>query len=57
VLGNITLPGIPWRPAGKQKGNYSYPPLLGEHNAYVFGELLELSEEEIEKLKTEKVIY
>jgi len=57
VLGNITLPGIPWRPAGRQKGNYSYPPLLGEHNDYVFGELLGLSGEEIEKLKAEKVIY
>jgi crotonobetainyl-CoA:carnitine CoA-transferase CaiB-like acyl-CoA transferase len=57
VLGTLTLPGLPWRPEGKQQGNYSYPPLLGEHNDYVFGELLGLSSEEIQKLKEEKVIY
>lgn len=32
-------------------------PLLGEHNEYVFGELLGLSSEEIEKLIEEQVIY
>jgi len=37
LLGNLTLPGLPWRAEGKQKGNYSCPPLLGEHNDYVFG--------------------
>jgi benzylsuccinate CoA-transferase BbsF subunit len=57
VLGVLTLPGLPWRPEGKQKGNYSYPPLLGEHNDYVFGKLLGLSREEIEKLKNENAIY
>jgi benzylsuccinate CoA-transferase BbsF subunit len=57
VLGNLTLAGLPWRPAFRQKGNYSYPPLLGEHNDYIFGELLGLSSEEIKRLKEEKVIY
>ena len=32
-------------------------PLFGEHNDYVFGELLGMSEEEISKLKEEKAIY
>ena len=32
-------------------------PLLGEHNNYVFGELLGLSQEEIEALAEKKVIY
>ena len=32
-------------------------PLLGEHNNYVFGELLGLSEEDIETLVEKKVIY
>jgi benzylsuccinate CoA-transferase BbsF subunit len=32
-------------------------PLLGEHNNYVFGELLGLSPEEIEALAEKKVIY
>jgi crotonobetainyl-CoA:carnitine CoA-transferase CaiB-like acyl-CoA transferase len=57
VIGNLTLPGLPWRAVGAQKGNYNCPPLLGEHNDYVFGELLGLSGEEIARLKEEKVIY
>jgi len=32
-------------------------PLLGEHNNYVFGELLGLSEDEIAELVQEKVIF
>ena len=32
-------------------------PLLGEHNNYVFGELLGLSQDEIESLAEKKVIY
>jgi crotonobetainyl-CoA:carnitine CoA-transferase CaiB-like acyl-CoA transferase len=32
-------------------------PLLGEHNYYVFGELLGLSQDEIEGLVEKKVIY
>jgi crotonobetainyl-CoA:carnitine CoA-transferase CaiB-like acyl-CoA transferase len=57
VIGRMTLPGLPWRPAGRQKGNYSSPPLLGEHNDYVFGELLGLPGEEIARLQEEEVIY
>jgi crotonobetainyl-CoA:carnitine CoA-transferase CaiB-like acyl-CoA transferase len=36
--------------------NYSTPPLLGEHNEYVFGELLGLSKEEIRQLTGEKAL-
>lgn len=32
-------------------------PMLGEHNSYVFGELLQLSKDEIDKLIEQKVIY
>ncbi len=32
-------------------------PLLGEHNDYVFGELLNMSSEEIDRLTSEKVLY
>jgi crotonobetainyl-CoA:carnitine CoA-transferase CaiB-like acyl-CoA transferase len=32
-------------------------PLLGEHNSYVFKELLGMSDEEIARLEAEKVIY
>ncbi len=32
-------------------------PLFGEHNQYVFGELLGLSDSEIERLKKDKAIF
>ena len=32
-------------------------PLVGEHNEYVFGELLGLPQDEIDRLVKEKVIY
>jgi benzylsuccinate CoA-transferase BbsF subunit len=57
VIGRMTLPGLPWRPEGKQKGNYSHPPLLGEHNDHVFGDLLGLTGDEIASLREAKVIY
>jgi benzylsuccinate CoA-transferase BbsF subunit len=55
VLGKIPLAAMPWRLSDCPRGNYSYPPLLGEHNDYVFGQLLGLSEEELEFCKKEKV--
>jgi crotonobetainyl-CoA:carnitine CoA-transferase CaiB-like acyl-CoA transferase len=57
VLGKITLAGLPWKPEDGQEANYSCPPLLGEHNDYVFGELLGLADDEIAGLKEAKVIY
>jgi benzylsuccinate CoA-transferase BbsF subunit len=57
VLGKISTAGLPWKMSDTPKGNYSYPPLLGEHNEYVFGRLLGLSGEEIARLKEEKVFY
>jgi crotonobetainyl-CoA:carnitine CoA-transferase CaiB-like acyl-CoA transferase len=42
-----TAPQVPIRPV----------PLLGEHNGYVFGKLLGVSQEEIKRLETEKVIF
>lgn len=56
VVGKLTLPGLPWRPADDITPGYSPPPLLGEHNNYVFGELLGLSNEEIDRLIAEEVI-
>lgn len=56
VLGNLILPRLPWRPDGATAGNYHRAPLLGEHNNYVFGELLGLTGEEITGLIEEKVI-
>jgi benzylsuccinate CoA-transferase BbsF subunit len=42
-----TAPEVPIRPV----------PLLGEHNDYVFGKLLGMSQKEIKKLETEEVIF
>jgi benzylsuccinate CoA-transferase BbsF subunit len=57
AMGNITLAGLPFHFGDTPKGNYASAPLLGEHNEYVFGELLGLSEEEIKRLTEERVLY
>jgi benzylsuccinate CoA-transferase BbsF subunit len=57
VLGKALLTGLPLRLSDSPRGNYGTPPLLGEHNDYVFGELLGLSKEEIQKLTQDKVLY
>ena len=48
--------GLPWKVGGTPPPDYRRSPLLGESNDYVFGELLGLSHEEIEDLKSRKVI-
>jgi crotonobetainyl-CoA:carnitine CoA-transferase CaiB-like acyl-CoA transferase len=57
VMGKVTLAGLPFHFSDTPKGNYASAPLLGEHNDYVFGKLLGLSEEEIKNLTEEKVLY
>jgi benzylsuccinate CoA-transferase BbsF subunit len=57
VLGKVLLTGLPIRLSDSPGGNYHYAPLLGEHNEYVFGELLGLSKEEIRQFTEEKVFY
>jgi benzylsuccinate CoA-transferase BbsF subunit len=56
VLGNKVLAGLPIRFSGYSGMNYQTPPLLGEHNDYVFGKLLGLSQDEIRQLTEEKVL-
>jgi benzylsuccinate CoA-transferase BbsF subunit len=56
VLGNKVLAGLPIRFSGYSEGNYQTPPLLGQHNEYVFGKLLGLSMEEIHQLTEEKIL-
>ncbi len=56
VIGDKVLAGLPIHFSGYTDMNYGTPPLLGEHNDYVFGELLGLSKEEIRKLTEEKVL-
>jgi benzylsuccinate CoA-transferase BbsF subunit len=51
------LHGIPWR-LGSTPGRISRPaPLLGEHNQYVFSELLGLPDVEIQRLMEAGAIY
>ncbi len=56
-MGKIVRTGLPWRLSEIPRGFYRYPPLIGEHNDYVFGELLGLSKDEIKQLQDEQVIY
>lgn len=49
------IAGVSWK-LGKTPAEVHRAPLLGEHNDYVFGELLGLSTEEITSLKEEGVL-
>ena len=51
------LPGLPWRFEGLEPPHITAAPVLGQHNAYVYHELLGLSEAEIARLVEEQVIY
>ena len=51
------LYGMPWLLSETPGGIRRPAPLLGEHNDYVFGELLGLPAEELERLQAEQVIY
>ncbi len=55
-IGPRPHPALPLRLSAVPNLNYEYAPLVGEHNQYVFGELLGLSGEEIEQLMSEMVI-
>ena len=57
VIGRALLAGLPFHFSDTPKGNYTVAPLLGQHNDYVFGELLGLSKDEIKRLTEEKVLY
>ena len=51
------LPIVPWRFDGEVEASATGQPRKGQHNLFVFQELLGLSEIEIEKLIEEEVIY
>ena len=57
VTGDRPVAGIPGRYSAIDKPRYTPAPCLGEDNQQVFGDLLGLSQEEIERLQEEKVIY
>ena len=54
--GPYLLPGLAWK-MSKSPGAVRWPsPLLGEHNRYVYGELLGMSDRDVDLLEAEGVI-
>jgi benzylsuccinate CoA-transferase BbsF subunit len=47
---------LPWKMSGSES-KLERSSMLGEHNSYVFGELLGMTDEEIARLEEEKIIY
>jgi len=56
-MGKAPLVRTPWNVDREAMGKYEPAPLLGEHNDYVFRTLLGMSQEEVDRLVEEKVIY
>ena len=56
-MGKAPLVRTPWNVNGEAAGRYEPSPLIGEHNDYVFRTLLGMSQEEIDRLVEEKIIY
>ena len=57
VIGKYTTINPPWKFQRTPARITRRAPLIGEHNEYVFGELLGLSKKKITKLAEEEVIY
>ncbi len=56
VTGRRISPTRPWKMSKTPRENWGRAPLFGEHNRYVLGELLGLSDKEIAELEEEKII-
>jgi len=56
-LGKRRIIGLPWHLDEKADENLTHAPTMGEHNNYVFGQLLGLSNDEINKLIKKKIVY
>ena len=57
LLGEINLYRIPWQMSNIPLDIHGSAPLLGEHDDYVYGQILGLDESTIKQLKKQKVIY
>ena len=57
TMGKRVVLGAPWRLSGTPAAVTSPAPTIGQHNEYVFGELLGLSTQEIQRLVEAEVIY
>ena len=51
------LPALGWRFEGGPEPRITAAPVLGQHNDYVYGELLGLSDDEVAKFIEEQIIY
>jgi benzylsuccinate CoA-transferase BbsF subunit len=51
------LPAVPWRFNGETEARMTAQPLAGQHNPYVFQDLLGLSPDEMQALTDEQVIH
>ena len=56
-IGATWLYGMPWLLSDTPGGIHRHAPLMGEHNDYVFRQLLGVSQEEQRQLEQEQVIY
>lgn len=57
VAGKRLYPGIPYRLSGASRPQSVRAPLLGEHTEEICREVLRMTDEEIERLKAEGVLY
>lgn len=56
-IGRRSYDGLQWKMDKTPGAIDKRAPLMGEHNNYVFGELLGLSQDEIDRLTEEKVLF
>jgi len=56
-VGALQHVGIPWRMSGTPCAVRRPAPCLGQHTDYVMGEILGYSSDEIQRLRTEKVLF
>ncbi len=52
----LSIAGLPWKCSYIESAVYQRSPFLGEHNEYVFSELLHIPRDEIAQLEEEKII-
>ncbi|MFC1990833.1 CaiB/BaiF CoA transferase family protein [Chloroflexota bacterium] len=57
ISGGTAIYDLPWKFSGITRKKIRHAPLLGEHNDYVFGEILGLPKEKRDKLVEENIIY
>jgi benzylsuccinate CoA-transferase BbsF subunit len=57
VIGKLVVMNPPWKLSATPAEVVRHAPLLGEHNQYIFGQLLGMSEKEIDSLIDGRVIY